>query len=130
MPREYRQVRGMKHEFDRRWPCAEKKTNGQKGASEIELPMNIPSRAELLEDLRAFLEVHLKGKVLSADPGQLAMYIKLAHSQAKKPKDKMIAYLLLRTQERLIEHNPDEKERIVCEFLIGELRAYYKELKK
>jgi hypothetical protein len=106
------------------------KTDGQKGASEIELAMNIPARADLLEDLRAFLEVHLKSKVLNADPGQLSMYVKLVHAQAKKPKDKMIAYLLLRVQERLLEHAPDEKERIVCEFLIGELRAYYKELKR
>ncbi len=42
----------------------------------------------------------------------------------------MIAYLLLRTQERLLDRRPDEKERIVCEFRIEELRAYYKELKR
>jgi len=92
--------------------------------------MNVPLRADLLEDLREFLEVHLKTKVLNADPGQLTMYVKLANSQAKKPKDKMIAYLLLRTEERLLEHNPDEKQRVVCEFLISELRGYYKELKR
>lgn len=92
--------------------------------------MNIASANDLKESLRRFLEVHTRGKILSAENGQLEMYIKLAQSQASKPKDKMIVYFLLRIQERLLEQTPDEKTRVVCEFLISELNGYYKELKQ
>lgn len=89
--------------------------------------MVVPDRARLLEDLREFLEVHLKSKIPGTDG--LGMYVKFVHSQASKPKDKMISYLLLRAQERLLDRTPDEKDLIVCEFLISEMRGYYKELK-
>ncbi|MCE9598551.1 MAG: hypothetical protein K8S54_11335 [Spirochaetia bacterium] len=91
--------------------------------------MNIQSAEELKESLRRFLEVHTKTRLLSAENGQLAMYIKLAQTQASKPRDKMIVYFLLRIQERLLEQAPDEKSRVICEFLISELNGYYKELK-
>lgn len=91
--------------------------------------MNVPTAIDLKESLRRFLEVHTKTKVLSADNGQLEMYIKLAQTQASKPRDKMIVYFLLRIKERLLEQSPDDKSRVVCEFLISELNGYYKELK-
>ncbi|MBL8018869.1 MAG: hypothetical protein JNM27_04310 [Leptospirales bacterium] len=92
--------------------------------------MNIPTTNDLKESLRRFLEVHTRGKILSAENGQLEMYVKLAQSQASKPRDKMIVYFLLRIKERLLEQTPDDKTRVVCEFLISELNGYYKELKQ
>jgi len=90
--------------------------------------MIIPPATDLREQLRRFLEIHCKTKILTNETGQLSMYIQHAKTQASKPKDKTIVYLLSRIHERLIDRKPDDKDLVVCEFLISELRGFYKEL--
>ena len=91
--------------------------------------METESTEALRESLRRFLEVHCKTKILTADPGQLSMYILHAKNQASKPRDRTILYLLLRLQEKIVDQSPDEKARVIGEFLISELNAFYKQLK-
>jgi hypothetical protein len=35
----------------------------------------------------------------------------------------------LRLQEKIVDQSPDEKARVIGEFLISELNAFYKQLK-
>ena len=92
----------------------------------------LPTNETLLVRLKEFLEIHLKTKIVDANPGILKMHV--LHSKNnfnKTPKEKLINYKILRVQERLLDSETelDDYNKIVCDFLILELAKYYKKSK-
>ncbi len=89
--------------------------------------LQAPSVEELLEKLKSFLEVHTRSRILQADVPTMQMYIKACHAnQNKKPKDQTINFLLLRFREQVLDQQPDERQRIIGDFLISEMNKFYR----
>ncbi|EHQ06361.1 MAG: hypothetical protein F9K24_02560 [Leptonema illini] len=85
-----------------------------------------PTAEELLERLKGFLEVHTKSRILKSDVPTMLMYIRACHAnQNKKPKDQTINFLLLRFREQVLDQAPDERQRIIGDFLIDEMNKFY-----
>lgn len=88
--------------------------------------MQIPDKQQLKQELKVFLEAYMKTKILDTEDGTFIMYIRLSHNKNKTMKEKFINYKLLRIQERIFTNGEEitEKDAIVCEFLIDELKKY------
>lgn len=94
--------------------------------------MEYPDKKNLLNQLKVFMEIHGKTKILEANEGVLRMHVLHSKNQNKSIKEKMINYKLLRVDERLLnpEKEISEKDSVIVEFLISELMKYYSVSKK
>lgn len=74
--------------------------------------------------LQEFLERYLGDRVLETNEGALRMLILRAKSSRNKtPKEKLIVWMLLRLNERLLDpdQQPSSRDLVVCDFLLTEL---------
>ena len=95
--------------------------------------MEYLNKYQLMEKLKEFLEIKGNTKITDLNEGALKMHILHSKNQNKTPKEKLINYKLLRIDERLLNHNPEEiseRDSIIVEFLIDELMKYYARSKK
>lgn len=88
-------------------------------------PASLAELEDLKEQLRRFLEVHLKTKLVEVNNGSLKMLVMLAKNTNTKIKDKMINYKLAELSKRLLVETPvGRRDFIICEFLMEELNKY------
>ncbi|MCR9141205.1 MAG: hypothetical protein NXI24_03070 [bacterium] len=88
-------------------------------------PANLAELEDLREQLRRFLEAHLKTRIVEVNNGSLKMLVMLAKNTNAKIKDKMINYKLAELAKRLLVDTPvGRRDFVVCEFLIEELNKY------
>lgn len=88
-------------------------------------PANLAELEDLREQLRRFLEIHLKARLVKADNGSLKMMVMLAKNTNTKIKDKLINYKLAELSKRLLVDGPvSRRDFVVGEFLMEELNKY------
>ena len=88
-------------------------------------PANQTELDALKEQLRRFLEIHVKTRLVEVNNGSLKMLVMLAKNTNTKIKDKMINYKLAELSKRLLVDGPvSRRDFVICEFLIEELNKY------
>lgn len=93
---------------------------------EENIPNPAPREEAIRTELARFFGAHLGSAPASNDRGSLRMLCK--HCKANKngtPKEKLINWMLLRTEERLLlpDVQPSPADLTVCDFLVSELQA-------
>lgn len=93
-----------------------------------ETDLNKPPDEELRlrRELARFFKDHLGNAPSDEEKGNLRMLCKhCSANKSKTPKDKIINWMLLRVEERVLrpESRPSPRDLIVCDFLVGELQA-------